>query len=290
LNILDLKSSFVKSLSGIYPIEEIHSFFHILSEKYLSLSRLDIVLDPGREISNPTLSLYKEAVERLEKHEPIQYIIGETEFFDLIFKVNPATLIPRPETEELVDWILSELRNRRFSSEKLNILDIGTGSGCIAIALAKNLANSEVIALDISSEALKVAMQNAKSNGVKVNFFEIDILQAESLSCHMGIENYDIIVSNPPYIRELEKRQMKPNVLEYEPATALFVKDIDPLLFYRKISQLSRNHLKPNGSLFFEINEELKNDMLELLKNEGFSQIKFKKDIYSKDRMVRAEI
>lgn len=290
MNILELESCFVKNLSGIYPIEEIHSFFHILTKKHLALTRLDVVLEPGREISAPTLSLYTEALKRLEKHEPIQYIIGETEFFGLIFKVNPATLIPRPETEELVDWILSEIKTRRIPSEKLKILDIGTGSGCIAMALAKNLPNSMVGALDISSEALKIARQNAILNGVNVNFFEVDILQIDNLSSHIGIENYDIIVSNPPYIREMEKEKMMPNVLEYEPESALFVKDTDPLLFYRKICQLSRNHLKPNGSLFFEINEELKNEMRELLKKEGFSQMEFKKDIYSKDRMVRAQI
>lgn len=290
MNILELKSFFVKNLSGIYPIEEIHSFFHILTEKYLALTRLDVVLEPGREITSSTLVLYKDALKRLEKQEPIQYIIGETEFYDLMFKVNSATLIPRPETEELVDWILTEIKTSRIPSEKLNILDIGTGSGCIAIALGKNLPNSRIDALDISSEALKVARQNAILNEVMINFVEADILKFNNLSSLTGIENYDIIVSNPPYIRELEKAQMMPNVLEYEPESALFVKDTDPLLFYRKICQLSRNHLKPDGGLFFEINEGLKNEMRELLKKEGFSQMEFKKDIYSKDRMVKAQI
>lgn len=195
--------------------------------------------------------------------------------------MNKHTLIPRPETEELVEWILI---NPEFKFQNPQFLDIGTGSGCIAISLAKNLPNAKVSALDISEEALKIAKGNAKLNKVEVDFFQTDILAAETLS-----KKYDVIVSNPPYVRELEKKQMQQNVLKYEPYSALYVKDEDPLLFYRAISRLAKNHLNPGGKLFFEINEYLAYEMTELLKAEGFKNIEIKKDIYGKDRMLKCK-
>ncbi len=281
MKISDLKSNFKKSLSELYPSEEVQSFFNILSEKYLNLSRIEIALNPERTISATEAEKFQKAILRLQNHEPIQYIIGETEFYGLPFKVNKHTLIPRPETEELVEWILSGFP----PSGARGILDIGTGTGCIAISLAKNLPNAKISALDISEEALKIAEANAKLNKVEIDFFQTDILAAETLP-----KQYDVIVSNPPYVRELEKKQMQQNVLKYEPHSALYVKDEDPLLFYRAISRLAKNHLNPGGKLFFEINEYLAYEMTELLKAAGFKNIEIKKDIYGKDRMLKCKI
>lgn len=281
MKISKLKNDFQNALSRLYPSEEIQSFFNIFSEKYLNLSRIEIALNPERTISETEAEKFQKAIFRLKIHEPIQYIIGETEFYGLPFKVNKHTLIPRPETEELVEWILSGFP----PSGARGILDIGTGTGCIAISLAKNLPNAKVSALDISKEALKIAEANAKLNKVEVDFFQTDILAAETLP-----KKYDVIVSNPPYVRELEKKQMQQNVLKYEPHSALYVKDEDPLLFYRAISRLAKNHLNPGGKLFFEINEYLAYEMTELLKAEGFKNIEIKKDIYGKDRMLKCKI
>ncbi len=281
MKISDLKSNFKKSLSELYPSEEVQSFFNILSEKYLNLSRIEIALNRDRRLTETEAEKFQKAILRLQNHEPVQFIIGETEFYGLPFKVNKHTLIPRPETEELVEWILSGFP----PSGARGILDIGTGTGCIAISLAKNLPNAKISALDISEEALKIAEANAKLNKVEVNFFQTDILAAETLPM-----KYDVIVSNPPYVRELEKKQMQQNVLKYEPHSALYVKDEDPLLFYRAISRLAKNHLNPGGKLFFEINEYLAYEMTELLKAEGFKNIEIKKDIYGKDRMLKCKI
>ena len=213
------------------------------------------------------------------KSEPIQYITGSTEFYGLELQVNRATLIPRPETEELVAWILAETPKDKLSSR---ILDIGTGSGCIAIALAKHLPLAKVEAVDISLPALETAQANAPGNEVSVDFFQQDILQANTLE-----EKYDIIVSNPPYVRDLEKAEIKNNVLQYEPHSALFVGDETPLVFYKKIAQLAMQHLKPEGMLFFEINEYLGEETVVLVKEIGFTAVEMRKDIFGKDRMLR---
>lgn len=292
MKISELKSSFKSSLEGLYPLEEVQSFFDILAEKYLSLSRIQIALKPDAKVSEEASERFEKAILRLKKQEPIQYIIGETEFYGLLFKVNQHTLIPRPETEELVEWIVSEQASATQKDNSITVLDIGTGSGCIAISLAKNLLNSEVHAVDISSEAIKMARQNAVENGVAVEFFQTDVLKAKSLpsGAVQSEKRYDIIVSNPPYVRELEKEQMQPNVLDYEPETALFVHDNDPLLFYRVISRLAKTSLKPGGTLFFEINEHFGNEVMVLLKDEGFNKIEVKQDIYGKDRMVKGSL
>ena len=208
----------------------------------------------------------------------------------LSFKVNENVLIPRPETEELVDWIVSEEKriergkDIRIEGQKdLKILDIGTGSGCIAIALAKNIPNAQVYAIDVSLEALKVAKMNADKNEVSVTFLEKDILHTENL-----LDQFDIIVSNPPYVRNLEKHEIKNNVLEHEPHLALFVEDFDALIFYRKIALLATKNLKSGGQLFFEINQYLGMEMIELLTDLSFSNIELRKDIYGNDRMTRA--
>ncbi len=247
----------------------------------MGLSRLEIALEPEKSVFEDAVEKFDEALTRLKTHEPIQYIIGETEFFGLPFKVNKHTLIPRPETEELVEWILKEIP----SSEAMELLDIGTGSGCIAISLAKSLQNANVSALDISKEALKIASENAELNKVEVNFFQADILNSETLP-----EQYDIIVSNPPYVRELEKKQMQVNVLKYEPDSALYVKNEDPLVFYRSIALLAKNYLKSDGKLFFEINEYLGDEMIALLKGQGFKNIEIIKDIYGRNRMMKCNL
>lgn len=284
MKISELKYHFKTALSDLYPSEEIQSFFNILSEKHLKLSRVEIVINPEREISEEIVQTFQSALLRLKNFEPIQYIIGETEFYGLPFKVNNYTLIPRPETEELVEWILNECTTHHATLKNQQLLDIGTGSGCIAISLAKNLSNSKVSALDISEEALKIAKENAEINNVEIDFFQTDILKAKTLP-----KQFDIIVSNPPYVRELEKKLMQQNVLKYEPDSALYVKDEDPLVFYRVISKLAKTHLKPNGKLFFEINEYLGEEMKSLLKSEGFENIEVKKDIFGKDRMLKCK-
>lgn len=275
-----LKIKFLNLLKEEYPVQEVNSFFNLLTECYLGMNRLDFALKPGKEISSEEKEKFESAIYRLSQHEPIQYIIGETEFFGLKFKVDKNVLIPRPETEELVQWILNDIKESRTPS-KLRILDIGTGSGCIAISLAKNLPNAEIFALDISEKALKTARENADSNKVKVNFIQADILNMEALT-----EKFDLIVSNPPYVREMEKAEMHRNVLENEPDLALYVKDTDPLIFYRKIAKLAEESLIKDGSLYFEINQYLANETKEILKNTGF-KTELKKDIFGNYRMLR---
>ncbi len=282
LTLKELRTNFRIALSELYPSEELQSFFNILAEKYLNLTRIEIALNLKNKISVEDSENFQKALIRLKNYEPIQYIIGETEFYGFPFKVNNHTLIPRPETEELVEWIIND---SEFKIQNSELLDIGTGSGCIAISIAKNSANSKISALDISEEALKIAQQNAALNKVKVEFFQTDILKTETLPKH-----YDVIVSNPPYVRELEKKQMQENVLKYEPESALYVSDEDPLLFYRIISLLAKKHLKPNGKLFFEINEYLSNELTEFLKKEGFQNIEVKNDIFGKNRMLKCSL
>lgn len=285
MKILEVKNHFQLQLSGLFPSEEIQSFFNILTEKYLDLSRIEIALNPEQEISEEDLEKFQTSLIRLKKNEPIQYIIGEEEFYGLVFKVNKYTLIPRPETEELVDFILSDQKLKTANASPINILDIGTGSGCIAISLAKNLPLANVSALDISKETLDIAKENASLNNVEVDFFQADIIELKTLP-----QLYDVIVSNPPYVRELEKKLMHDNVLIYEPKAALYVSDEDPLLFYKAISRLALTNLKSGGKLFFEINEYLSDEMISLLISEGFQNLELKKDIFGKFRMLKCSL
>ncbi len=294
MNLKELKKYFVSSIYELYPSEEVQSFFNLLSEKHLGLSRIEIALNSDKSISEANTLKFEKAIQQLKDFEPIQYIIGETEFFGLPFKVDENVLIPRPETEELISWVLEEIKEKREErreerEDEFEILDIGTGSGCIAISLASELPNAKVSALDISKGALGIAKQNAKLNKVIINFIEADILDSNAWKLVPIANGIDIIVSNPPYVRELEKELMEPNVVKHEPATALFVKDDDALLFYRKIAQFGKQYLKPTGLLFFEINEYLGESMLELLKEEGYSEIEIKKDIFNKDRMIKCK-
>ncbi len=275
-----LKIKFLNLLKDEYPVQEVSSFFNLLIESYLGMNRLDFALKPGKELSLEEKQKFESAIQRLSLHEPIQYIIGETEFSGLKFKVDKNVLIPRPETEELVQWVLDDVGGSK-NSPKLKILDIGTGSGCIAISLAKNLPNAEIFALDISEKALKIARENAGLNKVNVNFIQADILNLEALT-----GKFDVVVSNPPYVREMEKAEMHRNVLENEPEMALYVKDTDPLIFYGIIAKLARAGLQENGNLYFEINQYLAIETEEILKNSGF-KTELKKDIFGNYRMLK---
>jgi len=274
-----LKNEFENRLKEEFPSTEILSFFYILMEKYLGMRRLDIALNPEHEISKAEERKFISAVERLKDHEPIQYIIGSTEFFGREFLVNKNVLIPRPETEELVDWIISD---HRQLDKKLKILDIGAGTGCIPISLKKELKNSEVLSVDISSEALLIAKRNAKLNAAEVIFEKMDILEVEKLNA-----SFDIIVSNPPYVRELEKKEMHRNVVEHEPKLALYVEDENALIFYKKITALASEALKEDGSLYFEINQYLSEETKTLVERFGF-EAELKKDIFGNYRMLKA--
>jgi release factor glutamine methyltransferase len=276
----EIKTKFVQELTSIYDEMEAESFFYLILENLHQLKRIDLALRPDIAISENELIKWDEILSELKTQKPIQYILGETEFYGLKFKVNENVLIPRPETEELVALILKRAKLQNEGS-KLRILDIGTGSGCIAISLAKNIPNAEVFAIDVSDMAIQTAKKNAIQNGVEVRFIQKDILEAEDL-----VQQFDFIVSNPPYVRMLEKEEIKTNVLAFEPHLALFVEDEDALLFYRKIAQLAVRNLADNGKLFFEINQYLGKETVELLEKIGFGNIELVKDIYGNDRMI----
>ncbi|WP_345006904.1 peptide chain release factor N(5)-glutamine methyltransferase [Snuella lapsa] len=288
MKLKELQRLFHSRLDRIYDKNEIDSFFFILIETFYGVSRIDLALKPDEIVGNEEHILT--ALGALELEQPIQYIIGQTEFYGLNFKVNEHVLIPRPETEELVEWVLLKLKTKHSSHKTLNILDVGTGSGCIAVALAKNLPNAKVYAFDVSKEALTVTKRNAELNDVAIEYVEADILNSDTWSKDFKSLKFDAIVSNPPYIREQEKQFMKGNVLNNEPHLALFVKDEDPLLFYRAITNLAVKSLQGVGMLFFEINEYLGNEMIQLLKSYNFSEIELKQDIYKKDRMIKGNI
>jgi len=296
MTIQELKFTILNDLATLYPKEEIQSFFNLLVSYKLKLTRVDIALNSNQIIPKNDLEFFQNALIELQQEKPIQYILGETEFYGLPFKVDKNVLIPRPETEELVEWILKDFREKREGGRQLQILDIGTGSGCIAISLAKNLPNAIVSALDISNQALQLAQQNASLNNVDVHFIKDDILNVTSSAVEsysnkrLSFQKFNIIVSNPPYIRELEKHEIKKNVLDYEPQLALFVTNGNPLLFYDKIADFAKEHLTKNGQLYFEINQYLGKEMVALLKQKGFTEIELKKDILGNDRMLRATI
>jgi len=268
-------------LQGLYPETEIRSFSYLIIEKVTGFSRTEIFVNKYTLFSVEQQHVIESIIEKLKKYIPIQYILGETEFFGLTFYVDESVLIPRPETEELVDWI--RIENNRGGG--LHILDIGTGSGCIAITLKHEFPDSVIDAFDISENALKTAKRNAVRNKLEVNFELVDILNAPDFP-----NNWDVIVSNPPYITEQEKDDILPNVLNHEPHLALFVPDNDPLLFYRNIALFARQHLQHNGKLYFEINRESGKECMDLLTGLGFNDIELKKDISGNDRMVRAII
>ena len=266
-----------EGLSSHYPTGKIAALTRIIATELLGVSQMAFYLKDDITLTAEQQALLDNAIERLKKQEPIQYILGYCDFCGLRFKVTPATLIPRPETSELVEWIASEAAG--YGS----ILDIGTGSGCIAVSLAQKLPQSKVTAWDISNDALAVAAENSKANGQAVTFEQVDILAYEPTG-----EQFDIIVSNPPYIKENEKSAMHSNVLNWEPHTALFVPDSDPLLLYRTIAKKGLSLLKPNGRLYFEINRAHGKETMEMLAALGYTCIELRKDFAENDRMIRA--
>lgn len=289
---LDLKHIFHKELDAIYGKNEVESFFFLCTEHYLNVPRIQLTLEPEFTFTKPETNTFFNVLEELKQQKPIQYILGETEFYGLNFKVNEHVLIPRPETEELVDWIV-KCHSERSEESQIKILDIGTGSGCIAISLAKNLPHAKVYALDVSKEALTIARENAEINKVDIEFIEVDILKLSEDSFlwedvalrQMGL--FDTIVSNPPYVRNLEKAEIKPNVLDNEPHLALFVEDENPLQFYKAITKFAVKNLKPKGQLFFEINQYLGQKTKALLTKANFEAIELMKDLSGNDRMLK---
>jgi release factor glutamine methyltransferase len=282
MNIKEYRTQFIQELTPIYDAGEAESFFYLILEEKKQLKRIDLALHPDLVFSEEEIVVWNAILEQLKHEIPIQYLLGKTSFYGLDFEVNAAVLIPRPETEELVEWII-ESQKSKAESQKVKILDIGTGSGCIAISLAKNLSDATVFALDVSDAALATAKKNAANNSVNVTFIHQNILETEDL-----LQQFDIIVSNPPYVRNLEKEEIKKNVLENEPHLALFVADNDALIFYKKIAQLAQKNLLPNGQLYFEINQYLGKEMVDLLEKMNFSAIELRKDIYGNDRMTKA--
>ena len=283
MKIKEYRSYFIHELTPIFDEGEAESFFYLILENKHELKRIDLALQPNLTFSADQIKVWNVILEQLKQEIPIQYLLGKTSFYGLDFEVNPAVLIPRPETEELVDWIIKS-NVAAQASKIIKILDIGTGSGCIAISLAKNIPDAQVFAIDVSAEALATAQKNAEINEVQVTFINKNILETTELE-----QQFDIIVSNPPYVRNLEKQEIKKNVLDNEPHLALFVEDNDALIFYRKIAELAQKNLSENGQLFFEINQYLGQEMFELLEKMNFKNIELRKDIYDNDRMMRGE-
>jgi len=299
MTLKELQQHFHSQLDAIYGKDEVQSFFKLLIENVLNFKPIELVLHTESDISITNQHRFNADIKRLKQEEPIQYIIGETVFFGLPFKVNPSTLIPRPETEELVQWIIEEsnyktqipnpdsywVQQQTTNNKQLTILDIGTGSGCIAVSLAKSLPDAKIYAIDISKNALNVAKENAILNNVEVNFIQADILNLKS---ELDDLKFDYIVSNPPYVRELEKASIKNNVLRHEPHLALFVQNEDPLQFYKAICEFAVHNLNPKGSLFFEINQYLGAETMQLLSIFNYESIELKQDIFGNDRMIKA--
>lgn len=290
MNIREFRDYFKITLKKLYPASEIDTFLFLLLEEYLNFKRIDIVLKSNFNISSEVLTLLKSSTKLLEQEIPIQYIIGKTEFYGFPFILNEHVLIPRPETEELVTFILDKVSKLESyhtikKENTIKILDIGTGSGCISIALKKSLPLAEISALEKSNKALRIAKKNTHLNKVDINLIQQDILKTTQLN-----NTYDIIVSNPPYVRESEKKEIKNNVLNNEPHMALFVEDNNPLIFFDKIAELAKNHLTKNGLLFFEINQYLGKETVDLIRLKGFNTIELKKDIFGHDRVIIASI
>lgn len=285
----DVMQSFRTELREFYSPEEIENFIFFSMNEYLGYARRHLQLKANQPLEEKNITRFRTILSELKKHKPIQYILGNTEFYGLKIRVNEHVLIPRPETEELVEQILQDTKGKGG----LNIFDIGTGSGCIAIALKKYLPDATVSAIDISEEALLVAKQNAILNQTLIIFLQGDILNL-SLPPSFHTEKksqrckYDIIVSNPPYICESDKNSLSKNVVDYEPHIALFVKDDNPLIFYDAIADFALEHLSDDGKLYFEINETFGKDVRTLLNRKGFKNVELKKDMSGKDRIIFA--
>lgn len=266
-----------KELKGFYDQNEIQQFISLILEHFLQVSRINILLNPERIIPVEKVQEIKGSISQLQRYRPVQYVLGKTEFCGLTFLVSEKVLIPRPETEELVGWII-----QKHGGKPLKILDIGTGSGCIAISLAVKMPSARVTAIDISEEAICIARENATTNQASVDFHICDILNPLA-----GLPGpFDLVVSNPPYVTPSEKAFMGKNVLDFEPHQALFVSDEDPMRFYRSIIGRNKELLGPGGCFYFEINERFYEEIVALMKNDNFAEIELRKDIHGKYRMV----
>ncbi|MBS1503602.1 MAG: peptide chain release factor N(5)-glutamine methyltransferase [Bacteroidetes bacterium] len=291
--------TFRQDLANLYDIKETDSLSRIALEEVTGFSSSKIKAFPELELSESQAKAIQKILTELKTGKPIQYILGHTEFYGLTFKVNPSVLIPRPETEELVTWIVSSVGSKQLAVG--SILDVGTGSGCIAVSLKKNLPEFEVSAIDISESALQTAKENAELNKTEIHFVQADILNLKSEIEHSKRrsplehlektnkgEKFNLIVSNPPYVTLADKQQMHTNVTNFEPHTALFVPENDPLIFYKAIADFASGHLEKDGLLFFEINENYGEQIVELLNSKSFNNIELRKDLSSRNRMIRA--
>ncbi|MEO8147969.1 MAG: peptide chain release factor N(5)-glutamine methyltransferase [Bacteroidia bacterium] len=295
MQIREALNEYQNALLSIYDNNESRSISELVFMHVFNFSKAALFANDNSVINDERKQLLDKYLKRLLTGEPVQYVLGETEFYGLRLFVNKHVLIPRPETEELVEWIIKEVRSRKSEVGSRKLLDIGTGSGCIPISIKKNIPELDVYALDISADALKVAKQNAELNKVEINFIKTDILKQQTSVTLSEDEvtkqqTFNLIVSNPPYVRKSEMKQMHNNVLNYEPHLALFVEDDDALLFYKHIADFALQHLAPGGKLYFEVNEAMGNDVIEMLNQKGFQNIILKKDMYGKDRMIRCEL
>lgn len=279
--IFDLQQYALQELKDTYNEHEVKVLCSLIFCKILHCTNIEIHLNKHEFLAKRFVDNFIQVVAELKTDKPIQYVLGETEFAGLDFHVNPNTLIPRPETEELVMWVID---SGLISGAR--VLDVGTGSGCIAVSLGKLVGGLKIQGVDISPDAVRQADENARENGVEVDFLVRDILRHEEWEWPC----FDVIVSNPPYVRLSEKELMHDRVLNYEPHEALFVTDDDPLLFYRRIAEFGLQHLNPGGALFFEINEALGQEMIELLSGIGYRDVELRKDIHERERMVKGRI
>ena len=282
MTIRQLTSDLALALQALYPEAEAAAMAGMVAEHLLALSPLQRRMQAGEPVPAAVLDQVPALRARLLRHEPLQYVLGVAHFAGLELEVTPATLIPRPETEELVQLIIDEQRGR----PGLTLLDVGTGSGCIPLALSQALSPARAVGIDISAAALAVARRNAAKYACTIDFEQVDILTAEPAT--VAPASLHILVSNPPYVLENERPLMRANVLDYEPATALFVPDHDPLLFYRRIAELGRRYLRPGGGLYFEINEQYAAAMVTLVAGLGYAAVAARADMFGRDRLLRA--
>lgn len=277
----DIRSYYVQELFKFYDERETENLIFMLLEDFAGVSKSEIIINPELTINESELLNIHFAVKDLKNYKPIQYILGKTEFYGFPILVNSNVLIPRPETEELVDWVKNDVKQ----NEKYNVLDIGTGSGCVAIALKKTFPDIKIQAIDASMGAIEVAEQNAKMNQTDITFSQINFLNRNEWK---NLGQYNFIVCNPPYVRYAEKAQMKRNVLDYEPGNALFVEDKNPLLFYKAIAEFAQLNLSKNGSLYCEINQYLAEETVKLFEDMGFKDIQLKIDFKGNPRFIKA--
>jgi len=285
MTIASIEKVFIEDLTALYDAREAGSIAWLVIGFVCKINRSQYLKNKHDALSEKQLAVFYTILSELKKGMPVQYVLEETEFYGLVFKVNSNVLIPRPETEELVDWVLKDVNVLKHEKKTLKVLDIGTGSGCIAISLKKNLPQADIFALDISNKALEVAKENAELNNTPIFFLNNDILKIEKVG-----ESFDIVISNPPYVTLTEKGSMHSNVLDFEPHTALFVPDDNALIFYNAIADFALNNLAPGGLLYLEINENLGPQTVALLKRKGFITLELRKDLRDRNRMLKAQL